>query len=374
MASVEVSNITSTGFKVRVTGLQATYAYQRQLRWWVRNVTDDVDVLDEPIYKTIAAYSGSGGDYTFTGMKPSTEYNVSCAIYGLVNGREDYLTTISSGSFYTDDSSGGDDGGDENTWHVSDVISLGMFLEYEHYELVSGYHPYSVQPYSINFVCEGTVEFYTTGSADTGGEYSENLSFDIYEGSSDYIKADDNSGDGNNFYIKSNTVYPNKTYYLWVKCWDNPNDSVSTLHIVFTPSSTTGTVAKWSWTASNGTASATDTSAAYNAVKNKQSTKNFSHLVWNDMVDKVYKVIKAYSSSAGWDSSYASYENTKMNSSPYYLTAVKFNSLRNNIEIVGGWLKLGYRTDIGKVESGDYVYGEYFLTLADYINACIDKL
>ena len=375
MASVKVSDITSTSFKVRLTGLQDTYAYQRRVHWTIWYKPSSEPTLECSADKYIDAYTGEGGDYTVSGLRPNTEYVADADVYGIVNGTEMYLDSFHSDPFYTDeDESGGDDSGDENTWAVSDVTPLGTFFEHDHFTTTVLTGPYSVNPYSMEFICEGTVEFYTTGSVDTGGEYSENLSFDIYEGSSDYIKADDNSGDGNNFYIKSNTVYPNKTYYLWVKCWDNPNNAAYTLHIVFTPSSTTETVAKWSWTASNGSASVTETSEAYNAVKKKQSTKNFSHLVWNDMVDKVHDVIKAYSRSADWDSSYAPYENTKMNSAPYYLTAVKFNSLRNNIEIVGGWLSLGYRTDIGKVESGDYVYGEYFTTLADYINDCIDKL
>lgn len=123
----------------------------------------------------------------------------------------------------------------------------------------------------------------------------------------------------------------------------------------------------WSWSSSNGIASATATSAAYNAVVNKTATNNFSHVVWNDMVDKVKTLtdnITGY-----WDTDYATYYNTKFNSTPYELTATMFNSLRNNLELVGA--EFGYsKTGIGVVSKGGEVKGDYFLTLAEYINKC----
>jgi hypothetical protein len=94
------------------------------------------------------------------------------------------------------------------------------------------------------------------------------------------------------------------------------------------------------------------------------------------MVDKVKEIMDE--AVGWWDSAdYATYYDTKFNSSPYELTAVMFNSLRNNIEIAGNtdaYIGLGHKTGIGPVSSGDYVYGDYFLTLAEYINECIDNL
>ena len=48
------------------------------------------------------------------------------------------------------------------------------------------------------------------------------------------------------------------------------------------------------------------------------------------------------------------------------LTAERFNSLRFNIGIF-------LSTGIPEVSSGDIVLGSYFLTLADSLNAWIDK-
>lgn len=124
-------------------------------------------------------------------------------------------------------------------------------------------------------------------------------------------------------------------------------------------------VEEWSWTSSNGNASASQTKVAYNAVANKGSIDNFSYLVWNDMVDKVYEILDAIGDS--WSAKYASYTLTKMSSADKLLTAKRFNSLKHNIE-------LRHSTGIGEVSNGDTVYGWYFRTLANCINSWIGTL
>lgn len=115
----------------------------------------------------------------------------------------------------------------------------------------------------------------------------------------------------------------------------------------------------WSWSASNGSASASQTKAAYSAIRNKGSLSDFSYLVWNDMVDKVKEILDATGDI--WNSRFASYSATRMSSSDKKLTATRFNSLRYNIG-------LRYSTGIDTVYSGDIVYGWYFTTLANCIN------
>lgn len=121
-------------------------------------------------------------------------------------------------------------------------------------------------------------------------------------------------------------------------------------------------VTPWSWFASNGSATAAQTQTAYNAVLDRGKVNTFSYLVWNDLVDKVY----AYRTAKGyqWANNYASYANTRMSASNKTLTATKFNSLRYNIGSL-------YSTGIAEVATGDPVYGWYFVTLADCINALI---
>ena len=115
----------------------------------------------------------------------------------------------------------------------------------------------------------------------------------------------------------------------------------------------------WSWSRSNGNASASQTSAAYSAVRNNGSLSSFSHLVWNDMVDKVREILDA--KGLAWSNNFASYSATKMSYGDKVLTAARFNSLRYNIG-------LHYSTGINTVRTGDTVYGWYFTTLANCIN------
>lgn len=122
---------------------------------------------------------------------------------------------------------------------------------------------------------------------------------------------------------------------------------------------------EWSWTSSNGSASTKQTKSAYNAVTGNGDVNDFSYLVWNDMVDKVYEILDVSGSS--WDSEYASYSSTKMSTSNKKLTALRFNSLRYNIGS-------HYSTGISEVSRGDPVYGWYFTRLTNRINKWIATL
>lgn len=136
-------------------------------------------------------------------------------------------------------------------------------------------------------------------------------------------------------------------------------------------------IAKWDWTKSNGTA--TD-DAVFNtywtlALHELYGTEGFSHMVWNDMVEKVAEIRRA--KGWNWDLSYATKVGTKMMYDDYHLYAYQFNSLRNNIEIVGSNIGIGLIPEEQiphPVYSGNDVLVSYFRTLTDYMNACIDNL
>lgn len=121
----------------------------------------------------------------------------------------------------------------------------------------------------------------------------------------------------------------------------------------------------WSWTSSNGSATTSQTQTAYTAITNNGYTDSFNYKVWNDMVDKVKAVLD--STGESWDSTYATYNNTKMSSSDKVLTATKFNSLRFNIGI-------HISTGITDRYTGDYVYGSYFITIANSLNNWINSI
>ena len=136
----------------------------------------------------------------------------------------------------------------------------------------------------------------------------------------------------------------------------------------------------WSWNISNGKASEEATITAYNAIKPygatiDRDTRNFSYLVWNDMVEKIVDLGNIiYGENVEWDRKHASYSGTKMTSKDTMLTAEMFNSLRINYELYGDLFDLGkipYSDIPYPVEQGDIVLGEYFITLTNYMNDCI---
>ena len=217
--------------------------------------------------------------------------------------------------------------------------------------------------YSVSFENSGSANFFAMGSEDTWGYLSTTTGFDSTNGiPTSYLAEDGTSGPGDNFAITYN-VTAGTTYYIWV-C-ESYGESTGTIELYVQPPEKTISITKWSWTASNGNASASLTQAAYSAVVNKTAVTNFSYLVWNDLCDKVKEILDATGGS--WDSTYATYANTKMTSSNKTLTATKFNSLRYNIGS-------HYSTGIADVASNDDVLGSYFTKLASCINGWIDTL
>lgn len=123
-------------------------------------------------------------------------------------------------------------------------------------------------------------------------------------------------------------------------------------------------VPKWSWFESNGSATSLQTTTAFSALRHQKPTTEFSHKVWNDMVDKVWEILSA--TDGEWDTNggkYLTYEKTRMSPSDRTLTAARFNSLRYNV----GYL-------YGEVKPGDPVRGTYFIEITNTMNKWIDTL
>lgn len=135
-------------------------------------------------------------------------------------------------------------------------------------------------------------------------------------------------------------------------------------------------VSHWSWTSSNGNATAEQTQAAYTAITTQGKLRDFSYLVWNDMCAKVLEVMQAdgYSwSTANYgtvdDVHYCgTYAETLMSPTDKEMTAHRFNSLRYNV---------GSRksTDIkySDIQTGKIIKGSYFTTLMSIVNSWIDS-
>ncbi len=126
---------------------------------------------------------------------------------------------------------------------------------------------------------------------------------------------------------------------------------------------------RWDWTRSNGGASTEQTVRAHTAVSGRGRTYDFSHFVWNDLVENTYSLLVI--NGGEWNSNILSYEETLIEADGI-LTAEKFNSLRINIINSGWpWQYNEERPDyIGRynVHIGDKVFGSYILELAHKYN------
>lgn len=138
--------------------------------------------------------------------------------------------------------------------------------------------------------------------------------------------------------------------------------------------STAAPLALWSWAASNGTATAEQVKAAYQAVTTKGKTADFSRFVWNDLVDNTLSAL--VESGLSWDSIYTKLADAKMTAAGDALTAKRFNSLVKNLRYP--WMywackpnRNGYLGRLA-VASGDIVYGAYLLELAHILNVMVD--
>ena len=124
-------------------------------------------------------------------------------------------------------------------------------------------------------------------------------------------------------------------------------------------------VRSWSWSnRSGGDATLDEIKDAKEAIDNHGRTSSFSHLVWNDLVNKVNEC--KHASGVLWNNKYTTYGNTLMEDDTV-LTALRFNSLRYNIDI-------HEETGINEVFAGDIVYGHYFTDLTDAMNSWIDDI
>jgi len=143
---------------------------------------------------------------------------------------------------------------------------------------------------------------------------------------------------------------------------------------------------EWSWEKAGATATQAQVKVAYEAIKNKGQTKDFSRFVWNDIVDKLYSALTGAGES--WDDKYTTYSAAIIQSAYGNLTADIFNSVAYNIEKpIGGLWKWAYVEDftgyLGRErvkgvstnpENADTVYGAYIEELTRKLNVLISIL
>ena len=124
----------------------------------------------------------------------------------------------------------------------------------------------------------------------------------------------------------------------------------------------------WVWTASNGTATAAQTSLAYSAITSNGRLSDFSHLVWNDMCAKVLEIVEALGYSWSNAGGHLNYNDTLMTSNDTAMTALRFNSLRYNI----GRLYSNEITPTLVVSKGEQMLGSQFIRLMQAVNNWIE--
>lgn len=159
---------------------------------------------------------------------------------------------------------------------------------------------------------------------------------------------------------------PNTTYRVYLS-WSTSTTGEGNYTYQFVTTAAIS-IALWDWSTSNGTASKSETIAAYDVINNPDSSRNvahFSHKVWNDMVNKTLEAWKE--SGESWNTKYLTAEQTLMTQSDRTLTAARFNSLRHNIGI-------NQSTGINEVAPGDTVYGWYFERLTNRLNEWIKAI
>lgn len=310
MATVSARNITSTSVTVRVTGVKSG----DELYFFVRLQSDSSDVSG---YAYDSA-SSTSAEADIGGLEPGTNYLANVRI----NGK--WATAV---KFKTDPEEV-DFGGDIDTKCTTDSISarlVGINTDYPNNKKRVTFYVAGSQVSSFTFTeipSSGTTKWMTKTGLKSGTRYSVSIEVeDLVTG--------------------------------WSNSW---SARVTTDKIL---------VSAWNWSASNGTATASQTKTAYDALINKGALSDFSYRVWNDMCSKVIEIENA--AGLTWSTKYASYADTKMSSSDKVLTATRFNSLRYNIG-------RSYSTGINEVASGDTVYAWYFTTLARCMNEWIDQI
>lgn len=126
----------------------------------------------------------------------------------------------------------------------------------------------------------------------------------------------------------------------------------------------------WSWSASNGTASAAQTAAAYAAATSKGLVTDFRAKVWNDLVTLLHTALTG--AGARWTG--IGYNNILLSAGDP-LTAQKFNAVVQNLRYP--YWEWGGKPDsagyLGRqdMRSGDWVYGKYIIELAKRLNTVI---
>lgn len=172
-----------------------------------------------------------------------------------------------------------------------------------------------------------------------------------------------------NFYLTLPGLTANTRY--WVTVWVSASSSGSDpCEEINTKRFDTPALGQWSWEVSNGSATDTQTQIAYSILIGESPVNaGFSHLVWNDFVDKIKEMRKHFGDGT-WDrdgGNYLSYDDCHVSRGDT-LSASLYNSAKHQISSIKS-------TDIADVyRNDDKLTGYHIVHLTDVLNAIIKEL
>lgn len=134
---------------------------------------------------------------------------------------------------------------------------------------------------------------------------------------------------------------------------------------------------EWSWETASGSWNAENQSghsslaiAARNALQNKTETTNFSHLIWNDIIDWLTDNLDLLDTS--YSSSTAS--SAKMTTTPYNLTAVKWNYMISLWNTLKNAIESNNNYTMQNQSAGNPVNAALFIGANGFINIMNDSI
>ena len=345
MASISVYNKDSTSISVRLTGLQTSGVdYTRKCQWVAYEKSSGNSIGNGVTY--ITQGDTEGGDFTFTGLSPNTEYTVNCQVYRTDTGAwvasipSVNVTTSSSGS-----GGGGGSGGSDFAWWLTDG-DFGTLTSYRNELLYLD--KMQIYRYSVRFQKSGTAKFYSGGSVDVIGYLSTSPNWDTSTGRpTNYLLSDDDGNGGTNF-LMSYDVKSGTTYYIWVRGISSTKTGNFSINIEPPDGSSSG----WVWS-----------DDSYNAFLNKGETTDVPYTEWNEFVEYVADKTGYYLVSALMDSSDKTLYADKFNAVREAIGGKNTfkdgtNSIKDHFNSTGSW----------DMSSGESVKGQYFIDLTEYLN------
>lgn len=194
---------------------------------------------------------------------------------------------------------------------------------------------------------------------DVGSDYYEIRSSSAGGSSSSFSRTVSGLSSGTRYTWHAQLGYDNGSGITWLSLTASGSFTTAKAQLGVDP---------WSWTASNGGASAAQTRNFYSVLRGTLPADpgNVSRLVWNDLVDKVLDLRSALG--MGWDTvsgRYLSASGCRVSAGDT-LSARKYNSVKYNIGSV-------YPTDLADAAAGDEITGTHVLRLTETINTIISN-